>query len=143
MTLTLNLDRASGDSLANGVACLAHVIAGVLGIRVQNVKRHETKVVGGLEAMSLRNGATVAVPLDTHCWIVDGSERRLEMGTLALGEIVKVAQRASKLGLLIDGLLVLLPAVTAVALEVLNLLQCTLVLSLVADRLLSCNNITI
>lgn len=138
-SLTIDRYDTGGNSFADGVSGFAHVSTRLFGISVENIQSDVTKVVSRFELVTLRDRSAVPVPLDDHCRIVYRRQSRFEMGALALGQVLDVLQRPTELRFLRDYYVLLVGSlVTGIVLEVLNLLQSTLVLSFADYRSTSC-----
>ena len=90
--------------------------------------------------MALRDRSTISEPLDDHCRIVNRRQGRFEMSALAFRQMLDVLQRAAEFRFLGDDQILLVRTfVTRVVLEILYLLQGTLVLSFANNRRACCN----
>ena len=133
--LASHLQRALGACFAEHVLGHTGVGAAVFGVGIQDVKRHEAKVIGGAEAMTLGHSFAIEEPLDAHGAVVDWRERGLKVGRLALLQD-NVLEGVAKLGRLGGGQL-FLGRPLVLGLKMLNLLQGFLVLRIEQQTLAS------
>jgi hypothetical protein len=119
--LARHLQRAFRPRFTEHVLGHAGVGAAVLRVGIQDVKGDKAEVVGGAESMSLGHGLAVEQPFHPHGAVVDGGERRLEVGGLALFQD-DVLEWAAELGRLRGGEF-LLGGALVLRLQVFDLLQ--------------------
>lgn len=129
--------RAGVDRLTLHVGGFAHVGAGVLGISVQNVKGHVSKVVCRAETVTGSDGNSVDEPLDAKVGVINWLNAALEVRVLALFDVLQAVERSGEHWLLGHSLNLLLVR-ASVSLKSFDLLESVLVKSFKLQTRLGC-----
>lgn len=105
---------------------------------MEDVYSHVSKIVISLNSVSRGDRFSVVVPFDGHGQVALGFDARLEVGSLALDDLVRPLQGAQESrGLCHLGLLLELPRVSARIFQRLDLLQSGRVLTVVNNVVLA------
>lgn len=131
LLLTNNVNCSSRNSFADRISCFAHISSRIFRISIQDIQSNETKIVCSFETMAIRNRASIAVPFNFHCWIIDRCQSGFQMSTGTFRQVFNALQRTTELRFLsYDNILMCSSLVTGIVLQMLDLLQSTFVLGI-------------